>query len=571
MTAAVDVGTKVSIQLVRNYFFGYVRIKESNVRFLNFDVSRAKPSLPQVHLLLIGYPCKSISAQNNQAKSFLDESSSSGGGFASLMKFVDACQPTLVVAENVKNMESKRAKFGGEIPIEIQNKAFERRNYQAFYKTVNSTSFGLRQRLPKVVNPLDLVSMFQCKLYPLEMFLNIRDDGYGPACAPKGMKKPVEKPAGKKPSLKWHAAFEKAEVYDNLDKIRMYNMPLTDRELAIVATAVTELQSRGFNPYGQMLFVQFSAPVCAAFLIGAVDAEVNQLFAVDIGAAAARSVAAGSETPLLITTVDALPKVQKDCLSILDSIYGLRHCQESEVHSEPRGLLTPESNGLFSYPIGWGGTFKDIAQRAWSDPDQLLQLSAQLAFDAGFLDEASGDEFLQQFCKLDGETVTVRLPSQPLKSRNIAWGNLYFHDGSQKTLAAFAVWLSLIIAAQIPDNQDHLKSPQMQALIGSLLRMRTVVKSSIGVSDDVDSMVSRIVKQNSDSKIQPVSALAWCSILRSMGDAVTFEALMQKYNAHPEVAAYELEGGAGSIALDNKKRQAGGLSCFLLEGCSQSL
>ena len=119
------------------------------------------------------------------------------------------------------------------------------------------------------------------------------------------------------------------------------------------------------------------------------------------GAAAAKSFASGSDTPLLATTVDALPKVQKDCLSMLDSIYGLRHCQESMVYTEPRGLLTPEPNGLFSFPVCWGGTFKDIAQRAWSEPDKLLQLSTQLAFDAGFLDEADEDEFLQQFCKLD--------------------------------------------------------------------------------------------------------------------------------------------------------------------------
>jgi hypothetical protein len=163
---------------------------------------------------------------------------------------------------------------------------------------------------------------------------------------------------------------------------------------------------------------------------------------------------------------------------------------------------------------------------------------------------------LQHPCQ--GETVTVRLPSLPLKENNIAWGSLFFHDGSQKTLAGFAVWLSLAMAAQIPGNKDDLKLPQMQCLIGSLLRMPTVVKSSVSVSDDVDSMVSRIVKQNSDSKIQPVSALAWCSILRSMGDAVTYEALMQKYNSHPEVAAYEMQGGVGSISLDNKKRQAGG-------------
>ena len=44
----------------------------------------SKPSSQQVDILLIGYPCKSISAQNNNAKSFLDESSSSGGGVCKL-------------------------------------------------------------------------------------------------------------------------------------------------------------------------------------------------------------------------------------------------------------------------------------------------------------------------------------------------------------------------------------------------------------------------------------------------------------------------------------------------------
>ena len=52
------------------------------------------------------------------------------------------------------------------------------------------------------------MNVFQCKLYPLEMFLNVRDDGSQPACAPEVKKKAKKK--GGKP--KWHAAFEKAVV-----------------------------------------------------------------------------------------------------------------------------------------------------------------------------------------------------------------------------------------------------------------------------------------------------------------------------------------------------------------------
>ena len=57
------------------------------------------------------------------------------------------------------------------------------------------------------MNPLDIMSMFQCKVYPLEMFLNVRDDGERPVCAPERKKKTTKK-KGVKP--KWHAAFEQA-------------------------------------------------------------------------------------------------------------------------------------------------------------------------------------------------------------------------------------------------------------------------------------------------------------------------------------------------------------------------
>ena len=90
-----------------------------------------------------------------------------------------------------------------------------------------------------------------------------------------------------------------------------------------------------------------------------------------------------------------------------------------------------------------------------------------------------------------------------------------------------------------------------------MLRIPTLVKGSVGVSSDVDSAVSQIVKQNLDSKVQPVSALAWVSILRSLGSDVGADGLIAKYNDHPEVVAMEQSGGVGSIGIDKKKMQAG--------------
>ena len=57
--------------------------------------------------------------------------------------------------------------------------------------------------------------------------------------------------------------------------------------------------------------------------------------------------------------------------------------------------------GLYESPICWGGTFKDIAQRAWSDPDKLMEMSASFCQKMGLIDSADTNEFVQQFCKLD--------------------------------------------------------------------------------------------------------------------------------------------------------------------------
>ncbi|CAK9100925.1 Uncharacterized protein SCF082_LOCUS47204 [Durusdinium trenchii] len=229
----------------------------------------------------------------------------------------------------------------------------------------------------------------------------------------------------------------------------------------------------------------------------------------------------------------------RQALTILDDVHELRHYSSETVHLEPKSLLKPV-DGAFPWPICSGGTFKDIAQRAWADPERLIEMSACFCHKAGLVESADKEEFVQQFCKLDGETVTLRLPCAPLRPVNLAVGSLYFSDGSQKTLGAFLVWICLMLATQLPDFEDSdYENPSFLALVGSLLRIRSVQKSTVGAGDEIDNTIARIVKQNVDSKVQAVSSLTWASILASMGEGVSLDTLIARYNNHPEVKAFE--------------------------------
>ena len=159
--------------------------------------------------------------------------------------------------------------------------------------------------------------------------------------------------------------------------------------------------------------------------------------------------------------------------------------------------------------------------------------------------------------------MALRLPCLPLKPVNIALGCLYFSDGSQKCLAAFMVWIGMCLASQVNGNVGNLANPLVQTTVGALLRINVVLRGSTGHSDQVDNTIARIVKQNVDAKVQPVSSLAWCSILRSLSQgnvSIGLDAAMARYNSHPEVVAFEAQGGAGgAISLDNRKKQVGPL------------
>ena len=59
----------------------------------------------QVHALIAGYPCCSISHQNVHQKSFLDKKSKTGSGYHSMISYVKKNPSVIVIVlENVKGM-----------------------------------------------------------------------------------------------------------------------------------------------------------------------------------------------------------------------------------------------------------------------------------------------------------------------------------------------------------------------------------------------------------------------------------------------------------------------------------
>lgn len=101
--------------------------------------------------VVAGYPCRSLSLQNNNPKSFTDKSSSTGGGFHSTMRYVKRNQRLKwVLLENVQGMFHVRKKFGNECPMEIQGKQMRKMGFkEVFAFLLNSSDYGLAHSRPR--------------------------------------------------------------------------------------------------------------------------------------------------------------------------------------------------------------------------------------------------------------------------------------------------------------------------------------------------------------------------------------------------------------------------------------
>ena len=160
----------------------------------------------------------------------------------------------------------------------------------------------------------------------------------------------------------------------------------------------------------------------------------------------------------------------------------------------------------------------------------------------------------------------VQLPDECSANKDVVCdGILPFEDGSLRGLAGMVVWIALLMTWRL--YEDEMSHPQVVTLINSLLNIPAMLHSEC--TSDIDGTVSWIARQNVSAKTQPVSSFMWASILKELtGDKWAENSVQEMadlYNNHPSVvgdsgsvtAAEEGgSGGAGSIALDGKKKVA---------------
>ncbi|CAE7238938.1 unnamed protein product [Symbiodinium sp. CCMP2592] len=283
-----------------------------------------------------------------------------------------------------------------------------------------------------------------------------------------------------------------------------------------------------------------------------------------------QAVAAGEATTRAASDIKDVNDFQLKLDAWIDATHGLRHHVEKQLPCEPTEPLGfgPQP-GQFAWPLCEGGTLKDIAQRAWSDPDHLLALSARMTHAAGLLDTDSVEDFKTHFCTIPGEQMVLRMPSSTdatVDSSNRAVGTLLYGDGSQKMLAAFTAWIGLLSLWESEPNV--FDNDQVQGLIASFLSIPTCTKSSVESNDSLTATIGRIVKQNIDSKVLPVSSFQWNSILRSLKVEVKLDVALRVYNSHPDVVAHD-ESGSGCVTLDNRKKQ--GVQNWFERTCDEAL
>ena len=145
-----------------------------------------------------------------------------------------------------------------------------------------------------------------------------------------------------------------------------------------------------------------------------------------------------------------------------------------------------------------------------------------------------------------GQNIGMRMPPDEPRELQHLQGVLHFDDGGMKGLACAVVWCSLLYHG-LTLKDDELANPSVVELARSLLAIPTYHRSR--EVDESSAMISRIIKQNVDSKKQAVSSYEWSVILKNMGatnpnksKALTVQEAIDMYNQNPEVAAH---GGSG--------------------------
>ena len=113
------------------------------------DITKIKYDKLDVNIDLItyGFPCQDISINGKQKGLFNDNGSLTRSGlFFEALKVIEYCKPKVAIAENVKNLTSK--KFSTQ--FEIVLKSLEDAGYNNYWKVLNAKDYGIPQNRERV-------------------------------------------------------------------------------------------------------------------------------------------------------------------------------------------------------------------------------------------------------------------------------------------------------------------------------------------------------------------------------------------------------------------------------------
>ncbi len=116
---------------------------------MNFgDITKIdETKLPEIDFITYGFPCQDISLSGKQKGLFNEDGSKTRSGlFFDALRIIKATQPKVAIAENVKNLTSK--KFSEQFRIVLES--LEEAGYNNYWKILKSSDFGIPQKRERV-------------------------------------------------------------------------------------------------------------------------------------------------------------------------------------------------------------------------------------------------------------------------------------------------------------------------------------------------------------------------------------------------------------------------------------
>lgn len=100
-----------------------------------------------IDILTYGFPCQDISLAGKQQGLFNDDGTQTRSGlFFEALRIIEHCQPKIAIAENVKNLTSK--KFNAQFQVVLAS--LEAAGYNNYWKVLNAKDYGIPQNRERV-------------------------------------------------------------------------------------------------------------------------------------------------------------------------------------------------------------------------------------------------------------------------------------------------------------------------------------------------------------------------------------------------------------------------------------